>query len=106
VQERRLRPRPEDHDSIRVRVCKEQGHGSARADGFITNFVGVESKDGFDAKCAASKAELGAHVGAGYIHDGAVDDDGADVCVYGDSGYQVLALLDQGHKAEYRASER
>jgi hypothetical protein len=97
------RPTPEDHDSIRMRVCKEQGHGSARADGFIADFVSVEPKDGLAAECAASKAELGAHVGAGNFHDGAVYDDGADVGVVGGSRYQASDSLDQGHKAEYRA---
>jgi hypothetical protein len=53
-------PTPEDHDPVRVRVRQKEGHGCARADGFVANFMGVESKDGFSAKRAACEAELGA----------------------------------------------
>ncbi len=86
-----------------MRVCKEQGHCGARADGFVADFVGVQPEDGLAAECAASKAELGAHLGAGNFHDGAVYDDGADVGVVSGSWYQASDLLDQGHKAEYGA---
>jgi hypothetical protein len=56
-------PASEDHDAVGVRVREKERHGRARANGFVSDFVGVESKDGFATECAARLAELGAYLG-------------------------------------------
>jgi hypothetical protein len=49
-------PVPENYDAVLVSVCEEERHGYARAYRFVSDFVGVEAKDGFATKRAARLA--------------------------------------------------